>query len=106
MAEKRELRQRGRGGLRRGNTERGKKRRRRKKKKKKKKEGGDSRCKEAPVALPAEGKSVDLLPFYARTQVSQEEKGKYPSLSSLLMTLGYTKGGYSLEGSDKGCRGG
>ncbi len=36
----------------------------------------------------------------------QKEKGKYPSLSSLLMTLGYTKGGYSLEGSDKGCRGG
>ncbi len=91
MAEKRKLRQRGRGGLRRGNRER-EKEKKKKKKKKKKKEGGDSRCKEAPVALPAEGKSVDLVPFYGRTQVSQEEKGKYPSLLSILNNLCYRKG--------------
>ncbi len=78
-----------------------KKRKEEKKRKKKKKEEG----KGALVALPTEGKSVDLLPLYAKTSIFRREKGKYPSLPSLLMKLGYTKGGCSLEGSDKGCRG-
>ncbi len=72
MAEKRELRQRGRGVLRR---QRGKKKKRRRgKERKKEEEEGDSRRREIPVALPAEGKNVDLLPLYARTSIFKKKK--------------------------------
>ncbi len=60
------------GSLRR--TERKKKKERKGKEERKRKGKEERKRKEIPVALPAEGKSVDLLPLYARTSISKKKK--------------------------------